>query len=92
MEKYQDYAARIHILGAELDRLAEANRQLEAENKEMRLQFSEGVGKYGRERDLLIKVVLMGVEIECLRKRVSAREVREEEMRRDILSPIRNIG
>ena len=40
IEEYQDYARRIHILGAELDRLTQLNRGLEEDNKTMRLKYA----------------------------------------------------
>ncbi len=41
--EYQDYAKKIHILGGELDRLAQLNKGLEEDNKIMRLKYSNNI-------------------------------------------------
>jgi hypothetical protein len=43
INEYQDYARRIHILGAELDRLNQINKGLEEDNKTMRLKYSSNI-------------------------------------------------
>ncbi|CAM6004659.1 unnamed protein product [Sphagnum balticum] len=40
VEEYQDYAKRIHILEAEMDRLVAINKGMEEDNKAMRLKYS----------------------------------------------------
>jgi hypothetical protein len=43
IEEYQDYAKRISILGAELDRLSSLNKGLEEDNKTMRLKYANNI-------------------------------------------------
>lgn len=43
IEEYQDYARRIHILGAEIDRLQSENKALNEDAKRMRLKFADGL-------------------------------------------------
>lgn len=50
IEEYQDYARRIHILGAELDRLTQLNKGLEEDNKTMRLKYSNSINIEKREQ------------------------------------------
>lgn len=43
IEQYKDYAKRIHILGAQLDRITALNRGLEDDNKKMRLKYADNI-------------------------------------------------
>lgn len=43
IEEYQDYARRIHILGAEIDRLRAENKALDEDIKKMRLKYSDSM-------------------------------------------------
>jgi len=42
-QKIQEYARRIHILGAEMDRLNQLNKGLEDDNKAIRLKYSNNM-------------------------------------------------
>lgn len=75
IEEYQDYARRIHILGAELDRLAHINKGLEEDNKAMRLKYSNNINFEKKEEEMTVAKLLMAVEIESLRSRMDQREV-----------------
>jgi cell shape-determining protein MreC len=70
IEEYQDYARRIHILGAELDRLTHINKGLEEDNKAMRLKYSTNINFEKREEEMALAKVIMAVEIENLRMRI----------------------
>jgi flagellar biosynthesis chaperone FliJ len=91
IEEYQDYARRIHILGAELDRLTQLNRGLEEDNKTMRLKYSNSMNIEKREQEFNLLTVLMATEIESLRSRIEQRETTIDEMRKSILEPIRRV-
>ena len=67
IEEYQDYAKRIHILGAEMDRLNQINRGLEEDNKTMRLKYSNNMNFERKQADFNLMTVLMAAEIESLR-------------------------
>jgi hypothetical protein len=43
IDEYQEYARRIHILGAEMDRLNQLNKGLEDDNKAIRLKYSNNM-------------------------------------------------
>ena len=43
IEEYQDYAKRISILGAEIDRLTMENKSLDEDAKRMRLKYSDNI-------------------------------------------------
>ena len=92
IDEYQDYAKRIHILGAELDRLTQENKGLEEDNKAMRLKYANNMNFEKKELEFQFMSVLMGAEIESLRSRIEQRETNLEQMRNSILNPIRNIG
>jgi predicted RNase H-like nuclease (RuvC/YqgF family) len=49
IEEYQDYARRIHILGAEIDRLRAENKNFDEDIKRMRLKYSEGINNEKKE-------------------------------------------
>ena len=59
IEEYQDYAKRIHILGAEVDRLNQLNKGLEEDNKTMRLKYSSNMNFERKEADFSLMTVLM---------------------------------
>ena len=63
IEEYQDYARRIHILGAELDRLSQINKGLEDDNKAMRLKYANNINFEKKEEEMTLAKVLMAVEI-----------------------------
>lgn len=74
-----------------MDRLQAANKQLEEDNKTMRLKYANQINADKKEQEFQMTLVLMGVEIESLRERISRRQVTEDEMRKSILEPIRKI-
>jgi cell division protein FtsB len=43
VEEYQDYAKRIHILGAEIDRLRAENKAYDEDARRIRLKFADGL-------------------------------------------------
>ena len=43
IDEYQDYARRINILDAELDRLKAENKALDDDIKRLRLKYAEGI-------------------------------------------------
>ena len=63
IEAYQDYAKRIHILGAEMDRLNEINPKLQEANKSMRLNYANNMNFERKEQEFSLMTVLMAVEI-----------------------------
>lgn len=75
IEEYQDYARRIHILGAEIDRLRIENKNFDEDVKKMRLKYSDGINFDKKEEAYSLKVFLMAVEIESLRRRIDEREI-----------------
>lgn len=91
IDEYQDYARRIHILGAEIDRLQLENKAFDEDARRIRLKFADGLSHEKRQEDFNFMAVLMGVEIDCLRARVDQREVTIDEMRKSILEPVRKI-
>ena len=91
IEEYQDYAKRIHILGAEIDRLRAENKAFDEDARRIRLKFSDGLASEKKQEDFNLLTVLMAVEIESLRRRVDEREVNIDEMRKSILEPVRRI-
>ena len=70
IEEYQDYARRIHILGAEIDRMQSENKELDQDAKRLRLKYSENINFDKKQEAMNLKMVLMAVEIESLRKRL----------------------
>jgi uncharacterized protein YfaS (alpha-2-macroglobulin family) len=70
IEEYQDYAKRIHILGAEMDRLNQINKGLEEDNKTMRLKYSDNINFEKKEQEISLMKVLMALEIESLRSQI----------------------
>lgn len=63
IEEYQDYARRISILGAEIDRLSQTNKGLEEDNKNMRLKYSTNINFERKEQEMNMMSVMMAVEI-----------------------------
>ena len=49
IEEYQDYAKRIHILGAEIDRLTKENKGLDEDARRIRLKYSDNIAQEKRE-------------------------------------------
>jgi len=43
VDEYQDYAKRIHILGAEIDRLRAENKAYDEDARRMRLRYADGL-------------------------------------------------
>ena len=43
IDEYQDYARRIHILGAEIDRLQAENKAYDEDARRIRLKFADGL-------------------------------------------------
>ena len=74
-----------------MDRLQAVNKQLEEDNKTMRLKYANQINADKRQQEFQMTLVLMGVEIESLRERLGKREVTMDEMRKSILDPIRRI-
>lgn len=85
VEEYQDYAKRIHILGAEIDRLRAENKAYDEDARRIRLKFADGLAHEKRLEDFSLLTVLMGVEIDSLRNRIDQREINIDEMRKSIL-------
>ncbi len=85
VEEYQDYAKRIHILGAEIDRLRAENKAYDEDARRIRLKFADGLAHEKRVEDFNLLTVLMGVEIDSLRNRIDQREINIDEMRKSIL-------
>jgi len=75
IDEYQDYAKRIHILGAEIDRLRLENKAFDEDARRIRLKFADGLSHEKRQEDFNFLTVLMGVEIDSLRNRIDQREV-----------------
>lgn len=48
IEEYQDYANRIHILSAEIDRLRLQNRNFDEDIKKMRLKYADSINSQKR--------------------------------------------
>ena len=61
IEEYQDYARRIHILGAEIDRLQSDNRSLDEDAKRIRLKYADHINFDKREQASHLRLVLMAV-------------------------------
>lgn len=91
VDEYQDYAKRIHILGAEIDRLTAENKAYDEESRRIKLKFAHGLSQEKKQEDFNFITVLMALEIETLRARISEREVNIDEMRKSILEPVRRI-
>lgn len=91
IEEYQDYAKRIHILGAELDRLSQINKGLEEDNKTMRLKYANNMNFERKEADFNLMTVLMAVEVESLRSQVEKKLLTEEEMRKSYIAGVKDI-
>lgn len=73
IEEYQDYARRITILDAEIDRLRAENKGLDEDIKRMRLKYADSINNEKREEAMNVRMLLMAVEIEALRRRVDER-------------------
>lgn len=91
VNKYQDYAKRIMILSAEIDRLVGENRGLEDDIKRIRLRYADQIAGETKHESLCLMFVLMSVEIESLRDRMKEKDVQFDQMRKSILDPVRNI-
>lgn len=89
--QFQDYARRIQILSAEIDRLQGENRGLEEDLQKLRLKYADNIAMDLKMENICVSFVLLMVEVESLRGRLSEREVQFEEMRKSILNPVRNI-
>jgi hypothetical protein len=45
IDEYQDYARRIHILGAEIDRLTGENKAYDEDARRIRLKYADGLSQ-----------------------------------------------
>lgn len=72
-------------MGAEIDRLRSENKNFDEDIRKMRLKYSENMSWEKKEEGFNLKVVLMALEIESLRRRIDEREMSVEEMRKSIL-------
>ena len=70
IEEYQDYARRIHILNAEIDRLRTENKAFDDEIRRIRLKYADGIAQEKKQEDFNFMADLMAVEVEALRHRV----------------------
>jgi hypothetical protein len=61
IDEYQDYARRIHILGAEIDRLQAENKAFDEDAKRIRLKFADGLSQEKKQQDFNFVMVLMAV-------------------------------
>lgn len=61
--QYQDYAKRIHILGAEIDRITGENRGLEEDIKKLRLRYADNISAEKKHEDMCLQFVMLFVEI-----------------------------
>lgn len=61
IDEYQDYARRIHILGAEIDRLTAENKSYDEDARRIRLKYADGLSHEKRLEDINFIKVLMGV-------------------------------
>jgi hypothetical protein len=91
IEEYQDYAKRIHILGAEMDRLTQINRGLEEDNKTMRLKYANNINFERKEQEFNMSTVLMALEIEALRLQLDKRQLTEDDMRKSYMAEVRRV-
>lgn len=73
IDEYQDYARRIHILGAEIDRLRSENKTLDDDVKKIRLKYSDNINVEKKQEAFNLRTVLMALEIEALRSRLQER-------------------
>ena len=89
--QYQDYAQRIHILGAEIDRLMGENKGLEEDISRLRLRYADNIKADFRHEQLCVQFVMMSVEIEGLRARLAEREIQVDQIRKSVLEPIKNL-
>lgn len=51
----------------------------------MRLKYADGINAEKKEEGFNLRLILMALEIESLRRRIEEREVSVEEMRKSIL-------
>lgn len=63
IEEYQDYAKRIHILSAEIDRLQAENKAYDEDARRIRLKFADGMASEKKQEDINFMMVLMALEI-----------------------------
>jgi hypothetical protein len=63
IDEYQDYASRIHILGAEIDRLQLENKSYDEDARRIRLKFADGLSHEKRQEDFNFLTIIMGIEI-----------------------------
>ena len=71
IDQYQDYAKRIHILGAEIDRLMLTNQNLDSTLGVYRLKIADMSTLEKRLQEQLGLMVVVFAEIESLRGQVS---------------------
>lgn len=67
IDQYQDYANKISILDAEIDRLNQENKRLDEDSRRMRLRYSDQIAIENREESFHLARVLMAVELDSLR-------------------------
>lgn len=61
IEEYQDYARRIHILGAEIDRLRSENKAFDEDIKKMRLKYADSINADKKEEAYNLRIIIMAV-------------------------------
>ena len=83
--KYQDYAKRIHILGAEMDRLVGENKGLEEDISKLRLRYANNIAVETKHENQYLQFVMLFVEIESLRARLSEKESQADQIRKSVL-------
>lgn len=71
--QFQDYARRIQILSAEIDRLTGENRGLEEDLQRLRLKYADNIAMDLKMENICVSFVLLMVEVESLRGRLSER-------------------
>ena len=71
--QFQDYARRIQILSAEIDRIQGENRGLEEDLQKIRLKYADHIAADLKMESICVSFVLLMVEVESLRARLSER-------------------
>lgn len=92
IHQYGDYAKRITILSAEIDRLTNENRGLDEDGRRIKLKFAGQISGEMRHEQLCLVFCMLCAEIDALRSRVHEKENNVQEIRRSILEPIRNLN
>ena len=61
IDEYQDYAKRIHILGAEIDRLTAENKAFDDEARRIKLKYANELSQEKKQADFNFMMVLMAI-------------------------------